>query len=356
MLLCGFGFNASLYGQWATCGTGGECITSGNVGIGTTSPTNLFQVPGVFHVSTLSGGVYIGTTADDTTDTGGQNAFIGTQAGAANTSGGYGTGVGFHALWANTTGSWNTAVGRSALLLNTTGSSNTAIGGDALWPNIDGSSNVAVGWAALASTVHGSQNTAVGVAALDNIIAGNNNTALGYDAGQAATASSGNVFLGFEAGQNETASNKLYIANGAAASNVLIYGDFAAGNVGIGTTDPCTNSQAASITNCKLSVAGAIQAQEIVVNTGWSDYVFDQGYHLAPLSEVASFVKQNHHLPGIPSASDVESKGVSLGEMQSKLLAKIEELTLHMIQADEKIRRLEERNQELEGKISGGVR
>jgi hypothetical protein len=63
---------------------------------------------------------------------------------------------------------------------------------------------------------------------------------------------------------------------------------------------------------------------------------------------VATCLKENHHLPEIPSASEVEDKGVSLGEMQSKLVAKIEELTLHMIHADEKIRALDRRNDRLE--------
>ncbi len=109
--------------------------------------------------------------------------------------------------------------------------------------------------------------------------------------------------------------------------------------IGIGTAAPCASSLAPS--GCLLSVAGAIQAKEVVVNTGWADYVFDPGYRLAPLSEVAAFVKENHHLPDVPSAAEVQEKGVGLGEMQTKLLAKVEELTLHMIAAEEKNQRLE---------------
>ena len=83
------------------------------------------------------------------------------------------------------------------------------------------------------------------------------------------------------------------------------------------------------------------------MNTGWADYVFDPGYRLAPLSEVAAFVKENHHLPDVPSAAEVQEKGVGLGEMQTKLLAKVEELTLHMIAADRAIGELKQENQEL---------
>jgi hypothetical protein len=90
-----------------------------------------------------------------------------------------------------------------------------------------------------------------------------------------------------------------------------------------------------------------VQAKEVLVNTGWSDYVFGPGYRLAPLSEVADYIDANGHLPEIPSAKEVKEKGVSLGEMQAKLRAKIEELTLHMIEADRRITELERQNESL---------
>ncbi len=114
------------------------------------------------------------------------------------------------------------------------------------------------------------------------------------------------------------------------------------GNVGIGTTDP----------QYPLSVNGTIQAKEVLVNTGWSDYVFDPDYRVKPLTEVAAFIKANHHLPDIPSEAEVKEKGVSLGDMQSKLLAKMEELTLQMIQLDEKNKALEKKLAQLEGRQS----
>jgi hypothetical protein len=104
------------------------------------------------------------------------------------------------------------------------------------------------------------------------------------------------------------------------------------GNVGIGTATPTQ----------KLSVNGSIRAKEVIVDTGWADYVFADDYKLKPLSEVEQQIKAEKHLPGIPSAADVAEKGISVGEMQAKLLAKIEELTLHVIEQEKELREQKE--------------
>jgi hypothetical protein len=114
------------------------------------------------------------------------------------------------------------------------------------------------------------------------------------------------------------------------------------GNVGIGTTNP----------QHLLQVAGTIGAEEVLVTSTGADYVFEPGYRLKPLSEVAKYIEANHHLPDIPSADEVKQKGMGVGDMEAKLLAKIEELTLHMIQADERNNRLEKQNQELIERIA----
>lgn len=111
------------------------------------------------------------------------------------------------------------------------------------------------------------------------------------------------------------------------------------GRVGIGTMNP----------SHALSVNGGIKAREVVVsNSGWADYVFDKDYKLIPLSEVEKFVEANNHLPNIPSAQDIETQGISVGDMQRLQMEKIEELTLHLIEKDKQIQSLEERLSKLE--------
>jgi hypothetical protein len=104
------------------------------------------------------------------------------------------------------------------------------------------------------------------------------------------------------------------------------------GYVGIGTTRP----------DAMLTVNGTIHAKEVTVNLDiLADYVFKPTYKLMPLHEVEQFVNVNSHLPEMPSAAEVTKNGLSIGEMQNKLLKKIEELTLYVIEQDKKIERLE---------------
>jgi hypothetical protein len=132
--------------------------------------------------------------------------------------------------------------------------------------------------------------------------------------------------------------SRLYITPGG-------YVTFPSGNVGIGTTNPGS---------FKLAVEGTIGARDVMVTNAspWPDYVFRTGYRLRPLSEVSQFIQTNGHLPDIPTEAEVKEKGVSLGDMQAKLLAKVEELTLHMIQSDERNNRLEQQNQDLRDQMN----
>jgi hypothetical protein len=113
-----------------------------------------------------------------------------------------------------------------------------------------------------------------------------------------------------------------YIRGGKDNGRVFL-ADNAGGAVGIGTTNTA---------GYKLAVNGSARAKEVVVETGWADYVFDEAYKLKDLNEVENFIKQNKHLPNIPSASEIETNGLKVGETQKRMMEKIEELTLYIIQ------------------------
>jgi len=110
------------------------------------------------------------------------------------------------------------------------------------------------------------------------------------------------------------------------------------GNIGFGT---------APDSMYRLQIAGHMRAQEIVVETGWADFVFDDAYHLRPLAELESFIQSNGHLPDIPNAASIESNGLSVGEMSVRFMQKIEELTLYTIDQEKRLEIQDEQINEL---------
>ncbi|WP_442845067.1 hypothetical protein [Leeuwenhoekiella sp. H156] len=108
------------------------------------------------------------------------------------------------------------------------------------------------------------------------------------------------------------------------------------GAVGIGTDNTG---------NHKLAVEGSIGAREVKVQvSGWSDFVFENDYNLLSLAEVEAFINQNGHLKDIPSAVEVEANGIFLGEMDAKLIQKIEELTLYILRQNKETKEQKEIN------------
>ncbi|QJB42431.1 hypothetical protein HF324_33105 [Chitinophaga oryzae] len=131
-------------------------------------------------------------------------------------------------------------------------------------------------------------------------------------------------------------------AEGGGKPLLYVRGD---GNVGIGTSVP----------QAKLAVKGDIFAQRVkVTQTGWADFVFHPEYKLPGLLEVERFVKQHRHLPEIPSQQEVEQNGQDVGEMNKKLLQKVEELTLYLIEMKKENEDLRKRMEAVEKKQDNG--
>ena len=93
-----------------------------------------------------------------------------------------------------------------------------------------------------------------------------------------------------------------------------------------------------------LSVNGKIMSEEVRVqmDANWPDYVFDNKYKLRPLKEVEQFITAKKHLPGIPSAKQVADEGLHLGDMQKRIMEKVEELTLYVIQLNKENQQLKQ--------------
>lgn len=107
------------------------------------------------------------------------------------------------------------------------------------------------------------------------------------------------------------------------------------GKVRIGSNDRTTP------TGYKLFVEEGILTEKVKVavagQVDWADYVFAPDYKLMPLEEVEKFTKENNHLPNVPSASEMVTNGLDVAKMDAKLLEKIEELTLYLIEQNKQI-------------------
>lgn len=242
------------------------------------------------------------------------------------------------------------------------GNHNLCVGADA-GSDVVGSLNVFLGGAAGGYMLNSSRNTFVGnFSGLDSYNT-NNSVYMGYTSGYESsgnynlylgsgtgTYASGdnNIFIGKNVGYGLNASNKLYIDN-TNTSSPLIYGEFdnniltVNGRLGIGTKD---------FNGYELGVKGKIAAQEVLVQVyPWPDYVFENNYNLPSLQEVERHIKEKGHLQNMPSAEEAEKNGILLGDMNAKLLQKIEELTLYTIQQQKELEEQKDKNSSLETRL-----
>lgn len=167
-----------------------------------------------------------------------------------------------------------------------------------------------------------------------NILIENNSTAWRTSTGIRFKNFKGDFTMGIY-GKNDSNNNTFRIYNG----NNLNFTIDQIGRVGIGTSNP----------DSELTVNGTIHANEVIVdlNVPAPDYVFEDDYELQSLQDIKEYISINKHLPEIPSALDISKKGIDLGDMNMKLLKKVEELTLHMIRIEEELQKLKKENSEL---------
>lgn len=153
-------------------------------------------------------------------------------------------------------------------------------------------------------------------------------------------------YIGFNGARS--GSNWSFLNDGASNGGAVIYstigGDliFSCINSTGNSTQNLTDTQIHNRVSMTVNSNGLLRVKEIQVKTDlWADYVFNADYKLRSLGEVETFIKENGHLPEVPSAKEVEENGLKLGEMNALLLKKIEELTLYVIEQNKRMDELE---------------
>jgi hypothetical protein len=343
IIILSLGFFSSLcsYCQWTTNATHIYNSNSGNVGIGTTSPGYKFEVNGSSYFSGLT--TYSVSTAyvqKWNAVTG--NAFVALQIN--------GTDQGYIEWGTNAT---RNGSGTEMLITNRQGklslSDNTNNG-----ITLSGG-NIGVGTTSPAykldvsgtSYFSGLMTNTVSLGNIQNWNAVSGNAYIGL---QKNGIDQGYIEWGANAARNDSGT-EMFINNKQGKLNLFDGSNdgitINEGDVGIGTTSP---SEKLSVNgnvyaSGNISAYGFIKTKKIVVTqTAWPDYVFAKKYRLRSLASLESFIKQNKHLPEVPSAREVEEKGISVGDNQALLLKKIEELTLYVIALKKEVDLLKKSN------------
>lgn len=276
-------------------------------------------------------------------------------------------GIGYQAL--KNSYSWifgNVAIGHQTLV-TVNGADNLAIGTEALKNLGVGNQNVAMGQSSMKELTSGDGNLAFGALSMKDVTSANGTIAIGRSAGSGISGDN-NIFIGYGAGPayGGNRSNTLYI-DGSNRPDPLIGGDFSSRKLGVNTSLSSLASAPAGVnfmvngaaiignitattlsnigtpSGYNLYVANGILTEKVKVSlqaSTWADYVFEPKYHLMPLDKVEEFIKLNKHLPNVPSALEMEKNGLDVVNTNAKLLEKIEELTLYVIQLNKELNEL----------------
>ncbi|MFT3826600.1 MAG: hypothetical protein QM731_21950 [Chitinophagaceae bacterium] len=382
-------------GRYTTTATGNSFFgfRAGNV---TNGGNNCFFGHESGLLNTSGGGnTFYGFASGRNNTTSVHNTVIGNEAGQTNAIGSYNTLLGAKAGYSNVTNN-NVMVGYQAGYNNSTGTNNTFLGSEAGLNSTTGHSNVLLGWRTGYNNTTGGNNEMIGVGAGYKNTSGNFNVMVGDNAGYDNTTGSRNVFIGNISGRGSaTGSDNVIIGNFAGGdyaykadtavfilnnqyktSNPLLFGRFA-GNTDHNTIAGTVTYQAKlGINTNKLEPGmtltlngrayignfepGGINSGLIVDSnlakyylwvekgvvsenyaiasvTEWADYAFNKDYKLMSLKQVAQYIQQNKHLPGMPSEEELKKNGYSVHDMNKNFMLKIEELTLHAIEQNKQI-------------------
>ncbi|MBD2753514.1 TMF family protein [Spirosoma sp. BT704] len=327
------GFSA---GQYNTTGAG-NTFTGGNAGpLNTTGSYNAFTGYGAGNLNT----------------TGSNNAYVGNRAGATTTSGNGNTFMGSFSGYGNTTGGQNTYLGQNTGFIgNASGNNNVFIGYQA---GVDAAGTVVNNAAAIGANAIVTQSNSIilGGTGSNVIKVGIGNTAPQnrLEITQGVANQSGLRFTNLTSSSPATLLNQTKFLTVNASGDVVLASSTNSARIGAdawqANGDNLQNTNAGGVVigsgvsntpaGYRLYVADGILTEKVKVaiktTDDWSDRVFEKGYRLRSLDEVEQHIKQNGHLPGVPSADQVVKEGIDVGKMDAKLLEKVEELTLYMIE------------------------
>ncbi len=373
-------------GSASTAASEDNIMIGSNAGANSNAPFNVFLGTRA-GVNTTTGGynIFIGRDAGNNNSTGTRNFLMGVNAGLLS-NGSDNMFLGYYAGSKNTTGSNNFFAGVNSAFNSTTGSFNLIMGRDAGFDNTSGNNNSFIGYASGLGIVSGSNNTLIGflssavgagaatltnstaiganaqVSASNSLVLGGNgtnqvNVGIGNTApsarlhvsagGSTATGvrlenlptttgsvfplfvdASGNVMRSSTASAREAAVESLDVHWTLTAENHLINNNL--GGIMIGTGLGSTPA------GYKLYVSDGILTERVKVavksTADWRDNVLQDDYKLRTVEEVESFIKENRHLPGVPSAREMVENGNDLQKTDAVLLEKVEEMMLYIIE------------------------
>jgi trimeric autotransporter adhesin len=358
-------------------GNGVNIPTDGGFKIGGANALNMKGTNNVFigsstgaSISTGQGNSFMGAGSGFANTTGDNNMFIGTASGAANVSGfsnsfigvnagRFSTGnqnsfIGASCGYTTTSGGFNSAFGSGAAYLNTTGANNVFMGVNAGFNNTTGSGNTFLGYGADAASGALSNATAIGlnanVSASNTVVLGNGATTITGTG----LAGSGLRFPNLTSGGSVTSVPGGRVLSVDGAGNVVLVQLSTTPGATLSVGQPVSDNwkeadgylynnstngvviKGTGLDGNSLIVKGGVLSKEVNVKVegseSWPDYVFQPSYKRMSLDEVEKFISVNKHLPNVPSAAEMAITGNNLGKTDVKLLEKVEELTLYLLE------------------------